>query len=82
MNERNRGPSPSRQAVEAGPQACAPGLHERTDTRPAADDDSVTLYGWHTVKAALDNPARRIRTPLRHRERRTAARRRTAWRSR
>ena len=23
--------------------------------------DAVILYGWHTVKAALDNPARRIR---------------------
>src|SRR5262249_30320069 len=23
--------------------------------------DAVVLYGWHTVKAALENPARRIR---------------------
>jgi 23S rRNA (guanosine2251-2'-O)-methyltransferase len=28
--------------------------------RPLADGD-VVLYGWHTVKAALENPARRIR---------------------
>ena len=28
--------------------------------KPLADGD-VILYGWHTVKAALENPARRIR---------------------
>ena len=28
---------------------------------PRAGDGAVILYGWHTVKAALDNPARRIR---------------------
>jgi 23S rRNA (guanosine2251-2'-O)-methyltransferase len=27
----------------------------------ASGDGSVILYGWHTVKAALENPARRIR---------------------
>ena len=27
----------------------------------AAGDGAVILYGWHTVKAALENPARRIR---------------------
>ena len=26
-----------------------------------AGDGAVILYGWHTVKAALENPARRIR---------------------
>src|ERR687884_494764 len=26
-----------------------------------APDGRVILYGWHTVKAALENPARRIR---------------------
>src|SRR5262249_30433286 len=28
---------------------------------PSAPDGSALLYGWHTVKAALENPARRIR---------------------
>src|SRR5262249_29678444 len=27
----------------------------------ASGADAVILYGWHTVKAALENPARRIR---------------------
>src|SRR5262249_21828535 len=29
----------------------------------ASGDGAVILYGWHTVKAALENPARRIRRP-------------------
>jgi 23S rRNA (guanosine2251-2'-O)-methyltransferase len=28
---------------------------------PASGDGDVVLYGWHTVKAALENPARRVR---------------------
>jgi 23S rRNA (guanosine2251-2'-O)-methyltransferase len=32
----------------------------RDSLRPPADGPAV-LYGWHTVKAALENPARRIR---------------------
>ena len=28
---------------------------------PERDSNSVVLYGWHTVKAALQNPARKIR---------------------
>src|SRR5262249_59742350 len=27
----------------------------------ASGDGAVILYGWHTVKAALENPARRLR---------------------
>jgi 23S rRNA (guanosine2251-2'-O)-methyltransferase len=38
----------------------------RARFRPAAPsaDGPAILYGWHTVKAALENPARRIRTLL------------------
>jgi 23S rRNA (guanosine2251-2'-O)-methyltransferase len=34
----------------------------RESLQPA--DDAAVLYGWHTVKAALDNPARRVRKLL------------------
>ena len=34
----------------------------RETLRP--DDEITTLYGWHTVKAALENPARRVRKLL------------------
>src|ERR1700720_4472691 len=32
--------------------------------REGAADDTVILYGWHTVTAALANPSRRIRKLL------------------
>jgi 23S rRNA (guanosine2251-2'-O)-methyltransferase len=33
---------------------------QRESLRPA-EDGPVLIYGWHTVKAALENPARRLR---------------------
>src|SRR5581483_2728681 len=35
----------------------------RESLRPA-DDDTVIMYGWHTVTAALHNPARRVKKLL------------------
>ncbi len=35
----------------------------RESLRPA-DDDTVIMYGWHTVTAALRNPARRVKKLL------------------
>src|SRR5262245_26047855 len=38
------------------------GRARRDSLRPA--DEVAVLYGWHTVKAALENPERRIRKLL------------------
>jgi len=50
-NRRDRRPRPR---GGAGPPR--PRFHA-----PAPADGTVILYGWHSVKAALENPARRIR---------------------
>jgi 23S rRNA (guanosine2251-2'-O)-methyltransferase len=42
------------------PQRGSRGDRRAPHPRPRASD-GVVLYGWHTVKAALENPARRIR---------------------
>jgi 23S rRNA (guanosine2251-2'-O)-methyltransferase len=35
--------------------------HKRRGDRPGAGETQIVLYGWHTVTAALANPARNIR---------------------
>src|SRR5215470_512318 len=37
---------------------------KRAPSRQLPSDNIVVLYGWHTVKAALENPARHMRRLL------------------
>jgi 23S rRNA (guanosine2251-2'-O)-methyltransferase len=71
----NRRPPPPRSGAKSGgskPGSQKPGeTHEHRDRRDRfvkarrdslrPDDEHVVLYGWHTVTAALQNPARKIR---------------------
>jgi 23S rRNA (guanosine2251-2'-O)-methyltransferase len=55
---------PRKRAWSRGPAGPRKGEHGRPPRgaapRPLAEGE-VVLYGWHTVKAALENPARRVR---------------------
>jgi 23S rRNA (guanosine2251-2'-O)-methyltransferase len=52
---------PDRRARPKRPKARPAGPRARFRPSGHAPDGSALLYGWHTVKAALENPARRIR---------------------
>jgi 23S rRNA (guanosine2251-2'-O)-methyltransferase len=54
FRQRERG-FPRKDARRSGSQAQPAGAHA---------EGTVVLYGWHTVRAALENPARRIRALL------------------
>ncbi len=64
MRDRDRNPRPGGQLRKSNPKGRGPAhaAHGRPPFRPPARDPDgpVLLYGWHTVKAALENPARKF----------------------
>src|SRR5260370_2925596 len=55
------GDKPSRRSGKAkGPLPTLPRLRGRVGRGPRDRDGIAVLYGWHTVKAALENPQRRF----------------------
>ena len=52
---------PARNWNRSRPDRRAARPRGRVRPQPLAPDGPAILYGWHTVKAALENPARRIR---------------------
>ncbi len=67
MRDKKRGFHGKRTHVKEGGGTPQPGRTQRPSFRPKfrpetrSQDGLVLLYGWHTVKAALQNPQRRIR---------------------
>jgi 23S rRNA (guanosine2251-2'-O)-methyltransferase len=65
MRERRWTPRPPGPVGQGKPRGRAPSQSNRTfRPRPRAADGPALLYGWHTVKAALENPHRRFRRLL------------------
>src|SRR5262245_53883857 len=67
MRERNftprrPGKRPYRGRPKTGPRRVLPS--GPGEPKLTAADDAVVLFGWHTVKAALENPRRHIRRLL------------------
>jgi 23S rRNA (guanosine2251-2'-O)-methyltransferase len=61
MRPRRPHPPATQQPHRGGWKRKAAGRPPFRGTARASGDGAVILYGWHTVKAALENPARRIR---------------------
>ena len=62
MRPRRPHPPPTQQPHRSGWKRKAAGRRPPSGgAARASGDGAVILYGWHTVKAALENPARRIR---------------------
>jgi 23S rRNA (guanosine2251-2'-O)-methyltransferase len=48
-------------STRQGPRSARPNQPQHRHSAPARDrDGSVILYGWHSVKAAIENPARKV----------------------
>jgi 23S rRNA (guanosine2251-2'-O)-methyltransferase len=63
--EKPRGERDTRFAKRFGDKRSGPGKPRDAPWRhPPRSDDTVVLYGWHTVMAALANPQRRFRRLL------------------
>jgi len=61
MRPRRPHPPATQQPHRGGWKRKAAGRRPPSGGARASGDGAVILYGWHTVKAALENPARRIR---------------------
>src|ERR1700756_4815911 len=62
MRERRWTPRPPGPAGRGRPREPGAGRPNRNSRpRPRAAEGPSLLYGWHTVKAALENPRRRFR---------------------